>query len=391
MVPRRPSARQRGMTAPPGGWALVASVVAAAAAGVVLLAAPPGASAATVAAAALARTAASAGGRAARARLCSQAKAHLLDLDERVSTSWDPAQFQPTAITPCTVYDRASVVAALGRTLSFADGRASCCAAAYFTTVLRPLSWMQAPGRPVGYLCIPDAYWANLGWHVANFATGMHRRDLGEAGTYGLPSCRFPDHLLESLKAEQRNWACVYARLAPGLGKTNAAGFVLPAYSNTVRAKVISRSVIAADLRGCPAGAAADAAGSARVAADTGRAGGAVGAGRSSRTMVSLASLGPSPKVNDEKSRWGPPVPPTVSEAKAAEERAATETKKATLAPTARRCGLCPVQYTAINDRWCCARWCDWYSDSMALAVTSRQPSQFGCCIKMNKRCITSK
>lgn len=389
MAPWRLSARQRGMTAPPGGWALVASVVAAAAAGVVLVAAPPGAAAATVAAATLARDAVATGDVAAKARLCKRAKEHLLDVDEQVSTLWDPSQFQPTAITPCTVYDVAAVVTALGRMLSFADGKASCCAAAYFTWVLTPLSWMQAPGRPVGNLCIPDTYWANLGWHVANFATGMHQRNLGEEGTYGLPSCRFPDHLLSSLKTEQRNWACVYARLAPGLGRAWAMRFVLPQYTNRVYPRVIAGSAVAADLRGCPAGAAAGVAGSARVAVDTGQAGRAVGTGGSSRTMVTLAALSSPPTAGGNESRWGASAPRTISEEQAARERAETETKKATLTPTARRCGLCPVQYTAINDRWCCARWCDWYSDSMALAVTSRLPSQFGCCIKMNKRCIT--
>lgn len=384
------------MTPAPGGWVLLAAVVAAVAAGVVLAAVSSGAAGVTLP---------SALASAAAARLvpqreveqsvrCRRTLEYLLD-DKvtSVATSWDPQQFEPAAATPCTVYSEAAVVAALGRTLTFANGRASCCASAYFSSVLRPLSWMRAPGRPHGSdLCIPDTYWENLGWHVANFATGMHKDALSEEGSYGLTVCRFPDHLLTALRVEQENWACVYARRAAELGAGSATRFVLPAYTNAVRPKIIPGSEVAADLRQCPANPEADAAASRAGLPDgTARFAWLQAAEDSSSTTVQLLT----PTANatgagTKQSRWEVRRHNDTPQVRA-KRLAEAAKRKATLAPSPRRCGRCPIRYTAINDRWCCARYCDWYSNSMALAVTSRLPSQFGCCVKMNKRCITSK
>ncbi|KAK1869030.1 hypothetical protein I4F81_011512 [Pyropia yezoensis] len=354
--------------------------------------APPGAAAAYAPATVAARSTppAKAGTRAG----CRDALDKLLDEDSTtVSTVWDPQQFEPAAATPCTVYPEGAVVKALGRTLSFANGKASCCASAYFNSVLRPLSWMQAAGRPRGDLCIPDAYWETLGWHVANFATGMHKRALGEEGTYGLPSCRFPDRLLESLTEEQQNWACVYAPMAGVLGAGDGTRFVLPAYTNAVSPETIPGREVVADLRQCPGTPAAGF--PSRVALLDGtsqRSWMDQEDGGSSSTAVDLSTPTASGAGGGTKrSRWDKQSGSSISKEERARLHKEAAEKKRTLAPSPRRCGLCPVRYTAINDRWCCARYCDWYSDSMALAVTSRQPSQLGCCVKMNKRCITSK
>lgn len=396
----RPSARRRGITTPRGGWLVLASVVAATSAGVVL------AAVSSRAAGAISRLPTQAtlaqnlklGTEAEKARWCHQTKEFLLDDgDAVVSTSWDPQQFEPAAATPCTVYSEAAVVNALGRTLAFAEGHASCCASAYFNWVLRPLSWMQVVGRPRGDLCIPDTYWENLGWHVANFATGMHQHVLAEGGSYGLPTCRFPDGLLKSLMEEAMNWACVYVRQATALGAEDATRFELPAYSNAVRPVAIPGSEVVAELRQCPADPVGGTSSRTVLPDGTGRLdwmghdGGADEEGGDSfSTTVELMSPPKSGSAEARESRWHQTNSRHTPENDAKQQTAAASRRRK-LAPSHRRCGRCPVRYTPINDRWCCARYCDWYSNSMALAVTSRLPSQFGCCVKMNKRCITSK
>ncbi|GAB0491748.1 hypothetical protein MMPV_003003 [Pyropia vietnamensis] len=384
-------------TTPPGGWVVLASAIAATAAGVVLAAVSSGAAGVTaprLSQATLARTG-QPDTNATKVRRCHSTKAFLLDdSDMKVSTSWNPQQFEPSTTTPCTNYSEAKVLDALGSSITFANGNASCCASAYFTWVLRPLSWMQVVGRPRGELCIPDGFWENLGWHVANFAMGMHTAELGEQGTYELPACHFPDGLLDSLMDEAQNWACLYAQQAASLSAEELTLFVLPAYSNAVRPEVIPGSEAAADLRRCPAMQAAGASSRAAIPDGTDRFSiehhGSADGGGSFRTLVNLSPWPGRDRTTTQQSRWHS-AGSTQKTTDDARRQAKSDPRKSMLAPSDRRCGLCPVRYTPINDRWCCARYCDWYSSSMDLAVTSRQLSQFGCCVKMNKRCITSK
>jgi len=316
---------------------------------------------------------------------------------------WDPAQFEPDAATPCTIATRSQVADALNQTMLFANGSATCCATAYFSIVLRPLSWMAAEaatsGAVGGDLCIPDGYWENLGWHLANFAAGMHTNVIGDVGSYNPGKCHFPRGLKEALWAELRAWACTYAPAAERIGAAPAVRFTIPVYSGSVDARTVPGGSVVGDLRQCPTAARGGGGGQGggRVAPTTRwddhrPVGGGAAVAALARFGLTISSAEGSVNVNVGGHQGGAKLQGKKPQRSKTRNRFKLHARRAAaFAPSSKRCRTCPRQYMPVNSRYCCARMCTSFGRAMDLAATSGAPSQAGCCVKMNRRCRTTK
>lgn len=292
---------------------------------------------------------------------------------------------------------------ALNQTMLFANGSATCCATTYFSIVLRPLSWMAAKAATddadAGDLCIPDGYWENLGWHLANFAAGMHTSVIADVGPYHPGKCNFPRGLKEALWAEQRAWACTYAPAAERIGATPAVRFTIPVYSASVDARTVPGGSVVDDLKQCPTAApgAGGGDGGGGLApttrwADHPPVGGGAAVAALARTGLIISSAKGSVDVDlgdVEGDAQGKDKKP---QKKKKQKQSKPRTRiAAAFEPSSKRCRTCPHQYIPVNSRYCCARLCTSFGEAMDLAATSGAPSQAGCCVKMNRLCRTTK
>eukprot|EP00168_Porphyra_purpurea_P015779 TRINITY_DN4929_c0_g1_i1.p1 TRINITY_DN4929_c0_g1~~TRINITY_DN4929_c0_g1_i1.p1 ORF type:complete len:299 (-),score=77.29 TRINITY_DN4929_c0_g1_i1:80-916(-) len=275
-----------------------------------------------------------------------------------------------------------------------ANGSTSCCSTAYFELVLRPLSWMGAAGGGAGDLCVPNGYWENLGWHLANYAVAMRTHVLADVSGYGMDKCRFPSDLKAALFSEQTAWACAYAPASARIAAAPAVQFVLPVKTGKVEVVDVPGSSVVDDLRLCPSTAAATArlaaAGAPTVRLGDGRRG-----GRDAAVPAGLAATAVH-TVTDVDLGW-PPGPPASLERPAAERVSVTapgegvQQPTAAFRPSSSRCRSCPHNYEAVNEYYCCARICTNYGRAMDLAVTAGSPCRAGCCVKMNRKCQNTK
>jgi len=255
---------------------------------------------------------------------------------------------------------------------------------------------MGIPDGIAGDLCVPDGYWENLGWHLANYAAAANTRVLVDVSGYALNKCRFPSDLKTALRGEQAAWACAYAPAAARIAAASAVQFALPVRTGKVVAIDVDGTKVVGDLKRCPSTVAATirsaVAGVPTVRLGDGRQGGRdaaapAGLAATAAHMVTDIDLGgleswsPGPPASQQKrigksatahgGVWGRPVD--------------------AFRPAVPRCRSCPRDYDAINDHYCCARMCTTYGRAMDAAATAGSPSRAGCCVKMNRKCQNTK
>jgi len=256
---------------------------------------------------------------------------------------------------------------------------------------------MSTADGVAGDLCVPDGYWENLGWHLANYAAATHTRVLADVSGYGLDKCRFPSDLKDALRGEQAAWACAYAPAAARIAAAPAVQFALPVRTGTVVAIDVDGATVVGDLKKCPSTAVATvraaAAGVMTVRLGDGRRGrrdvaAPAGLAATAAHVVTDVDLG---GLVD----WppGPPAGHTKPSGKSAtaHDDGDLDRPTAALRPSLPRCRSCPRDYDAINDYYCCARLCTTYGKAMDAAATAGSPSQAGCCVKMNRKCQNTK